>query len=287
MWDKNTFFKQKKMINAGGRLLDFSRPVVMGILNVTPDSFFAASRTRTEDAALRQAEKMLQEGACILDLGGYSSRPGAADISIGEEIGRLLPVIRAIKRTFPEAILSIDTFRSAVAEASVAEGAHIINDISGGELDGQMFETVAKLKVPYILMHMRGTPQTMNSLTGYDDLFLDIMRYFSEKISRLNDLHVHDIILDPGFGFAKTIEQNFQLLKQFDQFKITGLPLLAGLSRKKTIWKTLEISSEQALNGTTVLNTIALQKGADVLRVHDVKEAVEAVKLVECVGICR
>lgn len=279
MRDKNTVFQQKTTINAGGRLIDFSRPKIMGILNITPDSFYRESRAASADAALAKAEKMLIDGADILDLGAYSSRPGAADISPEEEKARLLPVIRAISKEYPQAILSIDTFRASVAEAAVAEGAHIINDIAGGDLDSEMFATIGRLKVPYILMHMRGTPQTMNSLTQYNDIVTEIMQYFSRKLGILRDLHVHDIILDPGFGFAKTNEQNFELLKNFTIFNTFGLPVLAGLSRKRTIWKTLDISSEEALNGTTVLNTVALMKGAGILRVHDVKEAAEAVKL--------
>lgn len=280
MCDKNTVFQEKKTINAGGRLLDFSEPKVMGILNITPDSFYPDSRTQTVAAALVKAEKMLSDGAAILDIGAYSSRPGASDIPPDEEQARLLPVVAAIKRQFPQAILSIDTFRASVAEASIAEGADIINDISGGELDPLMFETIARLQVPYILMHMRGTPLTMTSLTQYDDIFKEIMQYFSSKLTVLSSLNVHDIILDPGFGFAKTADQNFRLLNNLELFKTTGLPVLAGLSRKKTIWQTLGVSSNEALNGTTVLNTVALMKGADLLRVHDVKEAIEAVKLV-------
>ncbi|EOR95458.1 Dihydropteroate synthase [Arcticibacter svalbardensis MN12-7] len=282
MNDKSTFFHQKNTINAGGSLIDFTIPKVMGILNITPDSFFGDSRVQTVERALIRTEKLLSEGAELLDLGAYSSRPGAIEVSEEEETTRLIPVIEAIVSEFPNAILSIDTFRSSVAKASIEAGAHIINDISGGELDPLMFETVAKLQVPYILMHMRGTPQTMNKLTNYEDLFAEILAYFSAKIEKLSELHVHDVILDPGFGFAKTIEQNFELLNELDRFKLTGLPILVGLSRKRTIWKTLDISTEEALNGTTVLNTIALMKGAKILRVHDVKEAVEAVKLTEC-----
>lgn len=280
MCDKNTVFQEKKTINAGGRLLDFSEPKVMGILNITPDSFYPESRVQTTAAALVKAEKMLSDGAAILDIGAYSSRPGASDIPPEEEQARLLPVITAIKRQFPQAILSIDTFRASVAEASIAEGADIINDISGGELDPLMFETIGRLQVPYILMHMRGTPITMASLTQYDNMFKEIMQYFSSKLAVLNSLNVHDIILDPGFGFAKTADQNLRLLNNLELFKTTGLPVLAGLSRKKTIWQTLGVSSSKALNGTTVLNTVALMKGADLLRVHDVKEATEAIKLV-------
>ncbi|PWG78410.1 dihydropteroate synthase [Pararcticibacter amylolyticus] len=280
MTDKNTVFHEKKTINAGGRLLDLSSPCVMGILNITPDSFYPGSRTASADEALRHAGKMLAEGAGILDIGAYSSRPGAADISEQEEQSRLLPVIKALAREFPEAVLSVDTFRAGVAEAAVAEGAHIINDISGGQLDDAMFPAIARLKVPYILMHMRGTPQTMTSQNRYDNILPDILKYFSEKLAELRALHVHDIIIDPGFGFAKDAAQNLFLLNHAEQFKLLGLPVLAGLSRKKTIWQTLGTTSDEALNGTTVLNTVALLKGADILRVHDVKEAAEAVKLI-------
>ncbi|MGV3705016.1 MAG: dihydropteroate synthase [Arcticibacter sp.] len=282
MNDKSTSFQQKNTINAGGSLIDFTIPRVMGILNITPDSFYQGSRTPGTDDALRRAEKLLSDGAAMLDIGAYSTRPGAAEVSVEEEIGRIVPVIKALVSEFPTAILSVDTFRASVARASVEAGAHIINDISGGDLDPQMFETVAALRVPYILMHMRGTPQTMTSMTGYEDIFREVLSYFAARIARLKELHVHDIILDPGFGFAKNAAENFELLNQMEKFSVCGLPVLAGLSRKRTIWQTLGISSEEALNGTTVLNTVALQKGASILRVHDVREAVEAVKLIEC-----
>lgn len=283
MSDKNTVFKPKTTINAGGHLVDFSEPKVMGILNLTPDSFYQASRVATVETALTRAEKMLNEGADILDLGAYSSRPGADDLPPTEEEERLLPVIKAIRNEFPQAILSIDTFRASVAEASIAAGAHIINDISGGELDPKMFETIGRLQVPYILMHMRGTPRTMNSLAHYKDIVGELITYFSQKLALLREQHVHDAILDPGFGFAKSATHNFTLLHHLEEFKILGLPILVGLSRKRTIWQTLNITSEEALNGTSVLNTIALLKGASILRVHDVKEAAEAVKLVSSV----
>lgn len=281
MWDKNTIIQQKKTINAAGRLIEFDRPKIMGILNLTPDSFYSASRVNSAGQALHATEQMLKEGADFIDIGAYSSRPGADDISIEEEKERLIPAVKAIIKEFPQAILSIDTFRSEAAIAAINEGAHIINDISGGELDPEMFRTVAKLKVPYILMHMKGTPQTMKQLTHYNNIFQDILHYFSAKINQLTELGVNDVIADPGFGFAKTIEQNFQLLKQFDNFKLTGVPVLAGLSRKSMIWKTLGIKNEEALNGTSVLNTFALIKGADILRVHDVKEAKEVIELME------
>ena len=283
MSDKNTIFHQKKTINAAGKLITFDKPKVMGILNITPDSFYSGSRISSEKQALKTTEQMLKDGADFIDLGAYSSRPGAADISIAEESERLLPAVKAIVKEFPQAVLSIDTFRSEIASAAINEGAHIINDISGGTLDQQMFETVAKLKVPYILMHMKGTPQTMKDLNQYEDMVKEILQYFALKINQLKLLGVKDIIADPGFGFAKNVEQNFQLLSQLEKFKLTGIPVLAGLSRKSMIWKTLGIKSEEALNGTSVLNTIALMKGANILRVHDVKEAVEAVKLA---GLC-
>lgn len=259
--------------------MDLSVPVVMGILNVTPDSFFEGSRFTTEREILQQTEKMLLEGATFIDVGGYSSRPGAEDISVEDERSRVLKAIQAIVKEFPQTIISIDTFRSAVAQLAVQEGASIINDISAGELDAKMFETVAALNVPYIAMHMRGTPQTMKELTSYDTLVKKVMNYFIEKINRLKALGVNDIVIDPGFGFAKTIDQNFELLTNLDHLKNLDRPVLAGLSRKSMIWKTLGVTADDALNGTTALNMAALLKGASILRVHDVKEAVEVIKL--------
>jgi len=265
-------------------LMDLSTPKIMGILNITPDSFFPGSRTTTVEGILKRTETMLAEGADFIDIGAYSSRPGATDISVTEERERLTPAIKAILKEFPQAILSADTFRAEVARAAIGEGAHIINDISGGELDAAMFSTVAELKVPYILMHMKGTPQNMKELTDYDHIFGEILLYFSSKMQRLKELGVKDVIIDPGFGFAKTIEQNFYLLNNFERFSLLGIPVLAGLSRKSMIWKTLGIKSEDALNGTSVLNTIALTKGADILRVHDVKAALETVQLIRTIG---
>lgn len=276
---KDTFFHKKTTINAGGKLIDLSVPKVMGIINITPDSFFAGSRKPVISDAVFMAEKMLNDGAAFLDIGAYSSRPGAADISPQEETDRLLPVIEAIVKAFPEAVLSVDTFRAAVAEAAIKAGAHIINDISGGELDEKMFATIARLQVPYILMHMKGTPQNMTEKARYEDVFGEVFDYFAEKIYRLKELHVHDVILDPGFGFAKTRGQSFQLLQQMQGFDLLNLPILAGISRKGMIYKTLGGTAETALNGTTVLNTIALMNGANILRVHDVKEAVEVLRL--------
>lgn len=266
-------------LNIKGKLVDLSTPVVMGILNITPDSFFEGSRFTTESKILTQTEKMLSEGATFIDVGGYSSRPGADDISVDEECSRVLKAVSLIVKKFPSTHISIDTFRSEVARQAVQEGASIINDISAGELDPKMFETVASLNVPYIAMHMRGTPQTMKGLISYNNLVKEVMEYFIEKINRLKALGINDIIIDPGFGFAKTIDQNFELLAQFDYFKNLGRPILAGLSRKSMIWKTLNTTAAEALNGTSALNMAALQKGASILRVHDVKEAMEVIKL--------
>jgi dihydropteroate synthase len=278
---KDTFFRKKITLNAGGRLIDLSSPKVMGIINITPDSFFADSRKPSVDEALKQAQKMINDGATFLDIGAYSSRPGAADISADEEIDRLLPIVEAIAAAFPEAIMSIDTFRAGVAEAAIKGGAHIINDISGGTLDDDMFTTVARLQVPYILMHMKGTPQTMNQLAEYDNVFSEVFDYFVSKYSELKRLGVHDVILDPGFGFAKKAEQSYELMSRMNEFDLFELPVLAGISRKRMIYALLGNTAGEALNGTTVLNTIALTKGVAILRVHDVKEAVEAVKIWE------
>lgn len=269
----------KKTVNVGGRLIDLSTPLVMGIVNFTPDSFYSDSRVGSEQAVLEKVGKMIEEGAAIIDVGGYSTRPGAAEVDAQEESDRVLSVIEPVKKYFPDIIISVDTFRSQVAEAAVKAGGHIINDVSGGTLDEQMFDTVAALRVPYILMHMRGTPETMNQLTDYNNLVVDIIRELKSSIDVLRQKGVADIWVDPGFGFAKTIEQNFSLLKDLQEFEQLGYPVLVGLSRKATIYKTLNILPEQALNGTTVLNTLALERGASILRVHDVKEAVEVVKL--------
>lgn len=277
----DTFFHKKVTLNAGGKLIDLSTPKVMGIINLTPDSFYAGSRKQDMGAILQQAQKMLTEGATFLDLGAYSSRPGAADISVQEEIDRLLPAVEAIVKDNPDAILSIDTFRAAVATAAVKAGAHIINDISGGELDTDMFATVANLQVPYILMHMKGTPQNMNQMANYENVFNEVFDYFTYKYHQLKQLGVKDVILDPGFGFAKKTEHSYALMHRLQDFNVLQLPLLVGVSRKNMIYKTLGITADEALNGTTALNVIALTKGADILRVHDVKEAVEAVKIWE------
>ncbi|WP_018476606.1 dihydropteroate synthase [Pontibacter roseus] len=279
MESKDKFFQRKSTLNCRGKILSLDTPLVMGILNVTPDSFYANSRLASINEVLQRAEIMLREGADILDIGGYSSRPGATDISPDEELDRLIPAIEAIVQAFPEAILSVDTFRAKVTEASIAAGAHIINDIGGGTLDEAMFETVARLQVPYILMHMRGTPQTMNSLTDYEDLVLEIIDELQAKVAGLKKLGVHDIILDPGFGFAKTVEQNFELMRRLEELRILELPLLVGVSRKSMTYKFLGIDQSEALAGTIALNTIALGKGADILRVHDVKETKQTIQL--------
>jgi dihydropteroate synthase len=277
---KDTLFQIKTSLNVGGKILDLSTPKVMGILNITPDSFFEGSRVQSQKDILHQAEKMLVEGADILDLGAYSSRPGATDISVEEERERLIPALQVLVKHFPDVVFSIDTFRASIAKDAIKNGAHIINDISGGNLDVDMYKTVAELGVPYILMHMRGTPQNMKDLTVYDDLLTDINSYFSEKIMQLKLEGVKDIIIDPGFGFAKNSIQNYSLLKNLADLRMLGFPVLAGLSRKGMIYKNLEIEVKDALNGTSVLNTIALLNGASILRVHDVKEAKEVIKLV-------
>jgi len=278
---KDTFFRKQTTLNAGGKLVDVSSPKVMGIINVTPDSFFEGSRKQGIEEALLRAEKMLHEGATFLDLGAYSSRPGAKDISVQEETERLLPVVEAIVTAFPDAILSIDTFRAKVAEAAINAGANIINDISGGQLDDDMFATVARLQVPYILMHMKGTPQTMNQMAKYDDIFAEVYDYFVNKYYQLKQLGVHDVIIDPGFGFAKKQEHSYALMNRLQDFNMLELPVLVGVSRKRLVYQPLGITADEALNGTTALNTIALTKGANILRVHDAKEAVEAVKIWE------
>ncbi|OCX51415.1 dihydropteroate synthase [Mucilaginibacter sp. PPCGB 2223] len=276
---KDTFFRKNTTLNVHGKLIGLTQPKVMGIINITPDSFYAGSRKQTVEDALAQAEKMLTDGADFLDIGAYSSRPGAADISVQEEIDRLLPIVEAITQAYPEAILSVDTFRATVAFAAIKAGARIINDISGGGLDEDMFATVAKLQVPYILMHMRGTPQNMIRQTDYTDVFGEVFDYFAERIYRLRKLGVHDVIIDPGFGFAKTHEQSYELMRRLQEFERLELPVLVGVSRKRMVFNLTGGTAADALNGTTVFNTIALSKGANILRVHDVKEAVEAVKI--------
>jgi len=252
----------------------------MGILNVTPDSFFAQSRKISEKELLQTAERMLTDGATFLDVGGYSSRPGAEDISVQEEIKRVVSPIEQVARRFPEAVLSIDTFRSDVARAALDAGAQVINDISGGYLDANMMALAGARKVPYIAMHMRGTPQTMKSLTQYDNVLLEVMQNFSDIREKARRAGIHDVIIDPGFGFAKTLEQNYYLLQHLDHFKRLDCPILVGVSRKSMIYKLLDSSPDEALNGTTALNSVSLLRGANILRVHDVREAVETVKLI-------
>ncbi|MEI6050658.1 MAG: dihydropteroate synthase [Bacteroidota bacterium] len=258
----------------------------MGILNITPDSFYEGSRYNSDEDIIKAAVKMMEDGADIIDVGGYSSRPGATDISMEEEGTRVLKAIKLIRRELPEAVISVDTFRADVAMKAVNEcGAHIINDISGGHADSRMFSVIEKLNVPYIMMHMKGNPHTMQDNPVYDDVVADILKWFGERIFRLQSAGVKDIIIDPGFGFGKTVEHNFELLRRLSDFSIAGLPLLVGISRKSMIWKTLGIKADEALNGTTALNAFALSNGADILRVHDVKEAVQTVKLFEKISV--
>ena len=267
-------------INCKGKLLALESPVVMGIINITPDSFYEGHLTASPGALVDMAGKMLEEGAGILDIGGQSTRPGSERITAAEEYDRILPVIENIHRAFPDAILSVDTYQHEVAENAVQAGVSIVNDISGGEMDPEMIPTVAGLGVPYICMHMQGTPETMQQQPSYQNVVKELLDYFVKKIDQCQKAGILDIIIDPGFGFGKTIGHNFQLLNRLELFKILDKPLLAGLSRKSTIYKTLGVTAGEALNGTTVLNTIALLKGASILRVHDVKEAVECTRLV-------
>ena len=268
-------------LNLGGQLLSLATPRVMGILNVTPDSFYDGSRCPEKAEITERVHTIVREGADIIDIGGYSSRPHAADISPDEEMRRLSVGLEIIRKHYPDAFVSVDTFRAEVARRCVEEyGVQIINDISGGELNHKMFETAADLHVPYILMHMRGTPDTMMSLTNYDNLIGDMLYYFSERIARLESLGVNDIIIDPGFGFSKTLDDNYLLMKHLDEFARIGLPLLVGVSRKSMIYKYFGTTPAESLNGTTALNVLALLGGANILRVHDVREAVEAVRIV-------
>lgn len=276
-----------KYLNVNGHLLDLSVPQVMGILNVTPDSFYAGSRMQIEEDIANRAAQILEEGASIIDIGAYSSRPNAENISPKEEIRRLKTGLDILNRDYPDAVISVDTFRAEVAEWCVKEhGVAIINDIAAGEMDPGMFETVARLGVPYIMMHMQGTPQTMHKNPHYDNLLKEIFIYFARKIQQLRDLGVKDIIIDPGFGFGKTLGHNYELMAHLEEFSVFGLPLLVGVSRKSMIYRLLGGTPVESLNGTAVLDTIALMKGADILRVHDVREAVEAVKIVKRVTDC-
>lgn len=274
------FFKRKNSINLGGELIDFTIPVVMGIINVTPDSFYDGGKMEDEKVLLSTVEKMIKDGVSIIDIGAISTRPGAQMISTKIELGRLLPAVHSIRKKFPKIPISIDTFRSWVAVRVIDEiGPIIVNDISGGALDSKMFETIGKMRVPYILSHMQGTPATMQDNPQYDDIIKDISNYFTDTVKRLVRLGVSDVIIDPGFGFGKTLDHNLELLNRLDSFKVFQLPVMVGLSRKSMIWKALDIKPETALNGTTVVNTLALMGGADILRVHDVKEATEAIKI--------
>ena len=267
-------------INLRDKLMNFSVPKIMGILNITPDSFYDGGRYNSKEKIQRQIEKMIISGADVVDVGGYSSRPGAKDISIEDELNRVIPVIEIIKKKFPETIVSIDTFRSRVASEAIISGADIVNDISGGNLDSNMFQTVSKHKVPYILMHMKGNPENMMSKTNYENVTKDVCKYFSQRIKKAHSCGINDIIIDPGFGFSKTTQQNYELLNNLEFFKEFQRPIIIGISRKSMIYKTLNTTPEKALNGSSVLHTISLMKGANILRTHDVKEAVECVKIV-------
>lgn len=270
-------------LNCKGRLLSLEKPVVMGIINITPDSFFAGSRQKDVDEALKQAEKMLLEGAAVLDIGGQSTRPGAERLGAEEESERVLPVIAAISHAFPEAIISVDTFYAYVASQAVEAGAAIVNDVSAGAIDPEMLTTVGALGVPYVCMHMRGNPQTMQENPVYEDVTREVLDFFIQKIAECRKAGIKDVIADPGFGFGKTIAHNFTLIKNLEVFGMLEVPLLMGISRKSTIHKTLGITAEEALNGSTVLHTVGLMKGVDILRVHDVKEAVEAITLLQTI----
>ena len=269
-------------INCKGKLIDLSSPKVMGILNITPDSFYDGGQYQSDQHILNQVEKMLSEGATFIDIGAYSSRPGADDIAVEEEKNRLLPVLKLLNKTFKDDILiSVDTFRSEIADLAIQNEACMINDISAGKLDSKMMFVIAEYQVPYVMMHMKGNPQNMKSLSHYQNLMLEVKTYFSERLKAAREKGINDVIIDPGFGFAKTIAHNFEMLDKFELFKDFDLPVLCGVSRKSMIYKTLKTSADQALNGTTALHALVLYKGANILRVHDVKEAVECVKLIE------
>ena len=268
-------------INCKGQLIDLSTPKIMGILNVTPNSFYDGGKFTLSENGLSQVGKMLDEGATFIDIGAYSSKPNAEFVSEEEERNRILPVVQGILKKFPDALLSIDTFRSGIAAVCIENGVAVINDISAGNLDEKMMEVIAKHNVPYIMMHLRGTPQTMQTMTNYENIIKEMLFYFSEKVSKARSLGINDLIVDPGFGFAKTLEQNYEVLQNLELFQMLDLPLLAGISRKSMVYKPLGLTANEALNGTTVLNTIALTKGANILRVHDVKEALECVTLYE------
>lgn len=278
------FLKRKSTINLGGRIIDLAQPVVMGIINVTPDSFFDGGKYKTEKKVLKRAEEILAQGGSIIDIGAVSTQPGKEGISTKEEIDRLLPAVKAIKKEFPEAAVSIDTYRSWVALKIIEDcGPCVVNDVTGGNFDDHMFETIGKLGVPYILMHMLGTPLKMQENPEYEDIIRDISMFFTERVKQLTKAGVKDVIIDPGFGFGKTLDHNYELLNRLDSFKVFQLPLLVGVSRKSMIYKLLATNPEEALNGTSVVNTLALIGGADILRVHDVREAVEAVRILNIV----
>lgn len=281
MPNKDTFFAPNTTINCGGKLLDLTTPKVMGVLNVTPDSFYDGGRYQHLANLLRQVEKMVREGAAIIDVGGMSSRPGATIIEVKEELKRVLPALRAIRQQFPEIIVSIDTVQAEVAKQAVDNGAELINDISAGSFDANLLPTVANLQVPYILMHMLGKPVDMQDNPTYQDVVQDISDFFVNKLRTINQLGIKDVILDVGFGFGKTLAQNYTLLKRLDEFKVFELPLLVGISRKSMVYQALKSTAKEALNGTTALHTIALLNGAKLLRVHDIKEARETVELVK------
>lgn len=273
-------------INCKGRLIDLSEPQVMGIVNINDDSFYAGSRCNTEDMIMTRVQQQLNEGATFIDIGAYSTRPGCADVPPEVEMERIALAMKVINGNFPDAIVSVDTFRADVARYAVEQcGVSIINDISGGTLDERMFATVADLHVPYIMMHIKGTPQTMQQYCHYDNMMDEIIKYFAERVERLKLLGVNDVIIDPGFGFAKDLEQNYELMQRLDEFKVFGLPILVGISRKSMIYRLLGGAPDNALNGTTVLNTIALTKGANILRVHDVQPAMEAIRICEKTGL--
>lgn len=282
MHSKNTYFSKKTSINCGGELIDLSVPKVMGVLNVTPDSFYDGGRNNSDEAILLKLKQMLEEGADFIDIGAYSSRPGAKLVSEKEELSRLTKVLDLVHKKFKDIHISVDTYRSQIAKIVVNDyGVEMINDISAGELDDKMFETIAELNVPYIMMHMKGEPATMQVEPEYEDITKEIIRFFHQRVTKLKNMGVNDIIIDPGFGFGKTLDHNYQLLNQLDSFDMFDLPILVGVSRKSMIYKYLGLSPDESLNGTTVLNTLCLSKGVNILRVHDVKEAKESIKLVE------
>ncbi len=280
------FLKRKNTINLNGRLIDLSKPVVMGILNVTPDSFFDGGKYKTEKKVLKRAEEILEQGGTVIDIGAVSTQPGSEGISTKEEIDRLLPAVKAVKKAFPDAFVSIDTYRSWVALKVIEDcGSCMVNDVSGGNFDPHMFDTIGKLGVPYVLMHMQGTPIKMQENPEYEDIIRDISMFFTDQVKKLTKAGVKDVIIDPGFGFGKNMEHNYELLNRLDSFKVFQLPLLVGVSRKSMIYKLLATKPEEALNGTSVVNTLALMGGADILRVHDVREAVEAVRILNAVRL--